>query len=638
MSGSFVDRYLATETQPQATAPVAPKQVEQGPSFLDRFLGAVPAVTSKGDVETRAKAQWGIPEPAAAAGEVGGPMPQQLFPDNRPAPSHAISGPSGSWVKDAARFAGTAGANLLAGLGSLPNLAAQGIDYAGSLAGADLGTKRAIESARGPANKPIFSDFETAKDTIYNATRGTEYQPESWAGRRALDAATGLAGGVTGPARALLPGAVGAAVGGEAVERFPGSPLAAALIGNTLGAYGAGAIGNRFLPRAGGTLPLEEARLAQSALRDYDIPLGAGQLSNNRLVRFLTSEGGRWPMSGADKFAENQRSSWNRAVLKQAGIDADVSTPEALSQNRARIGAVMDDVANRTTIPMNNTFLQELQDVIDHAKMNSGADVPPAVERQAMNIINTAAQNGGNISGEAYQSLTRFGTPLSDMARSPDPNIKHYGVRLREVLDDNLQRNAHPDDLAALKQARREWKAEATIEPLTVRGDVVGGARASTGDIDPIALRQAVNKSYTNAARADIGDVPLNDLARIGQRFLKEPPDSGTGQRNLINQGIRGVGGEIAALAAALATTQQTGVPLGVTIAGTTAGLGGAMGVNRLAQSLLRSRTLAERAIESSMNPNGFQFAMPRLSSAAVTGNAISNDRAPPPLRISPQR
>src|SRR4051812_28223215 len=36
----------------------------------------------------------------------------------------------------------------------------------------------------------------------------------------------------------------------------------------------------------------------------------------------------------------------------------------------------------------------------------------------------------------------------------------------------------------------------------------------------------AVNNFYDNAAQANLGDIPLNDLAKIGQRFLKQPSGS----------------------------------------------------------------------------------------------------------------
>ena len=73
-----------------------------------------------------------------------------------------------------------------------------------------------------------------------------------------------------------------------------------------------------------------------------------------------------------------------------------------------------------------------------------------------------------------------------------------------------------------------------TIEPLTLRADVVGGATPSTGNINPAGLRAVVNRSFGNAAYAEPGQVPLNDLANIGQRFLKETPSSQTSERSNI--------------------------------------------------------------------------------------------------------
>ena len=53
-----------------------------------------------------------------------------------------------------------------------------------------------------------------------------------------------------------------------------------------------------------------------------------------------------------------------------------------------------------------------------------------------------------------------------------------------------------------------------TIEPLV--------AKSPTGDISPALLMSQVNKSYGGMAYNGGGD--MGDLARIGQKFLKEPP------------------------------------------------------------------------------------------------------------------
>ena len=93
-----------------------------------------------------------------------------------------------------------------------------------------------------------------------------------------------------------------------------------------------------------------------------------------------------------------------------------------------------------------------------------------------------------------------------------------------------------------MQQARTQYKALKTVEPLTLRADAAGGVTPSTGEVSPAALLGRVSQQYDNAARAQPGQIPLLDLARIGQRFLKEPPSSSTAERLGVMQIAKGVG------------------------------------------------------------------------------------------------
>lgn len=72
---------------------------------------------------------------------------------------------------------------------------------------------------------------------------------------------------------------------------------------------------------------------------------------------------------------------------------------------------------------------------------------------------------------------------------------------------------------------------------------IVTAKKAPTGDVRPPLLASAASKNYPR------GGGPLTDLAAIGQRFLTEPPSSGTSERLLTMKllgyglGAAGVGG-----------------------------------------------------------------------------------------------
>ena len=96
-----------------------------------------------------------------------------------------------------------------------------------------------------------------------------------------------------------------------------------------------------------------------------------------------------------------------------------------------------------------------------------------------------------------------------------------------------MARNAPPEIARQLAQTNAQYKAMKTIEPLV--------EKSTTGDISPAQLMQVVRKSYGGMAYN--GGGPMGDLARIGQRFLKEPGNSGTAPREMIYHALGTAGG-----------------------------------------------------------------------------------------------
>ena len=67
-------------------------------------------------------------------------------------------------------------------------------------------------------------------------------------------------------------------------------------------------------------------------------------------------------------------------------------------------------------------------------------------------------------------------------------------------------------------RARYEYKNLKTVQPLA--------EKAPTGNVSPLLLAAQVRKANPSFAYGGGGD--LADIARIGQRFMRQPPDSGT--------------------------------------------------------------------------------------------------------------
>lgn len=351
-----------------------------------------------------------------------------------------------------------------------------------------------------------------------------------------------------------------------------------------------GAVANRLV----GTVDPNTATLAQTARNNFGIPVGAGEVSSNPTVRFLNSVVNKLPGSGGGAHRENMQTAFNRSIAETFGENAERITPQVMAQARDRIGSVFEDVANRTpTIHADPQFAHSLRrTILDAQATMTAGEVEPLI-RQVQNIAGLVDPRTQTITGEIYQNLTRRGAPLDRAMQSQNPNIRNAARDIREALDDVMERSATPEAVADLRQARAEWRNLRTVEPLV--------AKAPTGDISPALLQGRVNTAFKGthgAAYGGGGDLKM--LADIGQRFMKEPPSSGTSERGMLMHLIGGFGSGVAGLAAGL-SPKEAALAMLAPVAGAATGRG--------VGAALRSESLTNRLINNSLgNPTQTAF------------------------------
>ena len=489
-------------------------------------------------------------QPQTAAG-----LPDGFVMDAAPAgQAHAMQGPTDAPILDWGRRLATAGLNAFTGAASMiPHTGVQ-IDPNTAKISADPVVTQDQKDQQAAANK----------DYVFNKTGVTEYVPQTAAGRVTQAALTAAPFAAMGGG--ILPTMAGGAAGQALTETGTLPPLAAALIGQVAGAKGAnlatGAVGS-MMP---GAMDAGTKALAGTAINEYGINPTLAQVSNNPFVRYLDSTVQKMPFSGYGGTTEANQAAFNRGVASTFGEDAGKITPEVLNRAYDRIGGVMNDIASRTNVQMDQSLLNKLADIHQMAaEVGLDTGQANAVRGQIDKIMDIATNNGGVIPGDVYQNLTKKGESLDVLQGNRSTVTGNLGGQIRDALDEGLNRSAGPDDAAALQQARTQYKALKTVEPLTMRADAVGGPTPSTGDISPAALNARVNQQYQNAARAPLGQIPLKDLGQIGQRFLKEPPDSGTANREGI-QSMIGHGGQLATAVGGAIAGHEMGAPLHITI------------------------------------------------------------------------
>lgn len=300
-----------------------------------------------------------------------------------------------------------------------------------------------------------------------------------------------LVGGVAGP---VVPAVLGAA--GNVVNKVTQSPVAT-----------------------------EVADLARVAMDKWKIPLRSSQIAGtaDRAAAITDSNLIGATGSGYGRSATEQGRRFTQAVSNTIGEDTDKITPEVMAAAKRRIGGTMNDIAAKTTIKVDDQMLNELAAVGSQAReigLESGQI--KGLDAQIEKILDYAASHDGNITGEAYQTIVGHKSSLQRMQSNGQGAVRDLANDIREAIDGGLERSAPRDVRDALTRARYEYKNLKTIEDLAEKA-------GPDGQISPAQLLGRVRAKFDNFAYGGGGD--LGELARIGQTFLKEPPQSGTAPR-----------------------------------------------------------------------------------------------------------
>ena len=504
-------------------------------------------------------------------------------PTPQAAPPYPVIGPSGNAGQDANNFLETSADRALSGVAGLPRALAHAGDWINQhLAGQEPGAgPHDLENAAQAVGLPTGDQAMTAlaKDS------GGAYQPQTGLGRALMGGTSAAMGAaLTGSPMGAMPAAMGGgALSQVASEAVPNHPVAAGIAGALLGGgltQGAAQFARNPMTAAGEVSPQLAQTLQDAKSIGVNIPAPALP-SSGKFANLAFDQSSNLPFSGAGAAREANQIAVQRAAIGTMGVDADHLTPDVMRQARTQIGNTYDTVLGRTNIPADNQLLTDMQNTIDQVKLRTSADNVAPVQAQADNILNTAANNGGAISGRQWKDLTAKGGPIDGLLSSSDSGLRFAGAQLRKNLTDAFQRYATPEDAQALQTADQQWKAMKTLEPLAEKAQ-------TDGNMSPALLRGAVSKSYDDMAW---NQPQLGKIAAVAN-MLKAPPDSGTATRELVSHvgtagmGALGVGAAEGHYGALLPT-------LGA--------VAGSLGANRMANALMRSPVLTQRIINAGL-------------------------------------
>ena len=391
---------------------------------------------------------------------------------------HPMAGPSDSSMTDTGRFLGTAAANAAAGVISSPHLIAQGIDLLGNKAGVDVGADKALSGLtytpdQSQPPQPSFPDFQTIRNQIFGDTGGTEYMPQTWAGRRAMDGTTAGMQSILDPA--AIPAAIGAGIaGGEGAEMFPNHPVIASLVGGLAGGLGGSMIANTGERVATAIKPTMSEPYGAFVRQGLPTDL-AGTVTGNPGLRWAEQYGSRMP--GSDEvFADargNLLDAWQSRLGEIGDTMGTASTPAELGgvlQSDANnwltnfkntTGQLWDDFRSKvpptTATPVTN-YQQALTDLMGQfpGASETGKVLQPGTVKSLSDALGVDLQGGGSLPWQSVQNIrSQIGERIENPGMISDTSQTAL-KRLYGALSDDMQsgaRNVSPDAFASFVKA-----------------------------------------------------------------------------------------------------------------------------------------------------------------------------------------
>lgn len=337
-------------------------------------------------------------------------------------------------------------------------------------------------------------------------------------GIAALGAAAPTALGIgmtTGKAAAMsaatmgLVGSIDAAVRGQ--DPLAGGITSAA--GGAVAPYISALFTHGIAPRV--------AQLYQIA-RQNRIEIPAGLVSNNPILRWVKGLPG-----GAGDPGRQAAAQFRQATIREMGATngSDALTAETMDNARVNNSRLFQSVAQRAPDmrfdqPLHKLFIDLADDI--RTPTATSPIWQPGEQQKALQLLGQVALpfQRGNINGawriepQQYLKLTETSSALDKWINSrSSPNVADVAQKLKNGLDDLLERNLPRDAVDTLAQARKQWWAMKTLEPLAEK------YRASQGIFQPEDLGPAVAANTKNYAFGGGGN--LANLAEIGGTFLK---------------------------------------------------------------------------------------------------------------------
>ncbi len=344
----------------------------------------------------------------------------------------------------------------------------------------------------------------------------------------------------------------------------------------------------------------ETRELARKAA-EYKIPLRLDQLQNNGLMKMIGEFMDKIPLTGGN--SAKQVEAFNKALAKTVtGKDIDKLTDHQFAQAMDEHGKTIENTVVRRGIA-DPTALGDLFTDINTMIGDNAAFHTPEVRGQVTKLLEDlqAHVKDGKINGTYTQHFIEEVSRLGK--NTPNGELKHAMGEIEDHVRDAVGRGLTKEERQAYDDARKYYARGKTLTP------EIAKAQAEGGIITPALVQGAVTRTLEGKNALAVGAAgEMGDLAKIGQKFLKEQKSSGTAERHwalkAVDKAIPGAAGGAGYAAAKGAAGAAVVKPVAT-------GLLAARGLNKLNQGLGK---LAQRKLVKDGKPPPGYVRPPRPS------------------------
>ena len=389
-----------------------------------------------------------------------------------------------------------------------------------------------------------------------------------------------------GAAEAGLQGAAEAAIKGEDIGAGAGTGMAlGAGLPVALSAAG------RVISPIRSQLTAPQQDLAREAT-ERGLQLTPAQATGSRAAQFFESQLRDLPGGGMSPRLQQQQQLQERA-LREAGVFAPDATPGNIAGGFGRIGQEFEQILTGRNVKFDKAFDDGISDAIREYGATLSRDVRGIFRAQVKEIFNQPRSLDGLTANNIRSNLSTLERQYKDQ-----PRLRAAIGSLREEVDNAISRSLPDQARSELKTARNQYKNLSRIDEIMSSA----GPQAESGQIPFVQLNNLIKQRQGSVSKGISSASPeFQKLAQIGAQFFREPPSSGTAQRNYMTALLTG------------------GVGAGSFLAGGLPGLAAAVGTP-FATNLVYNRPLMQRLLSQQAGRSLERIPQQLMTGAATTG------------------